>query len=246
MSVKLRSLFLTSNIVFLFITLFLLGNAGGSDSSRLRIVVSKLTDSQIPVISPADRLEIQIVFNSANLAHFPPSSRRAVKENGSIIVWPALEIKAENQDPEYFSKRPGPNVILKCFQIKGSQTLNVPIRIYTHGGGGESLSLSIDVLASQETRKAKINEYLRMIDEKLQTRPKSERNASDLQDSNLISYFESSLISNPPGSYQLQATYTEPEAFEEPIVSEPFSFEVSKGKDSMDLLKEKLLQKEKH
>lgn len=140
-----------------------------------------------------------------------------------------LEIKADNQHPDYWKDRVAPNLLVKVERVL-SDGGREPARIrLVSTGGGQSLnvhyrSVAIDILGSQEARLKRVREFVA-------------KNTPGVDGSAASAYLEPMLIANPPGRYEVTIEYKPATGiYAKQPLSRRFMVEVQDGPDTLDRL----------
>jgi hypothetical protein len=156
------------------------------------------------------------------------------------------EIQALNQAPDYFRNRPGPNIKLSIKRIVGNDRREVAFRVDSSGLGKDLavyyVDADVDILEDRTVRQRKAEQFV----EWMVSQPGGAAQSRLLQSGkgSLASYFESQYIHNPPGEYEIAATYTPTTAenWRGVLISTPCRIQAIDGGDFFDLLKEKLTE----
>jgi hypothetical protein len=140
------------------------------------------------------------------------------------------EVAARNQMPGYFDHHPGPNVELHVVRVDGTRRVDVPFGTYTSGSGAsvdtESTFVSVSIETGREAQMARLNDCV---------------TAAKL-DPKLVGYISESLVDNPPGTYEITATYraTAWGRGVPPITSPPLRVVVEDGPNQFQQMCERL------
>jgi hypothetical protein len=197
---------------------------------------------QSPVIlKRAERLEFQIQY--VTNAPYRPSRG---------IDYGPLSIRAVNQHPDFFKERPGPTVLLEVTQVGANERRLLPLRIFSsgqgYGNGLHYLSASIDILEPETVRQNRLNQFISQFKELAAASGFSGGNVMNesarLQ--GMQTYFDEAYIGNPPGLYNLKAVFQpDPAVAQGKTLTASALVTVLDGPDSLELLKQKLVEKKK-
>jgi hypothetical protein len=197
---------------------------------------------QSPVIlKRAERLEFQIQY--VTNAPYRPSRG---------IDYGPLSIRAVNQHPDFFKERPGPTVSLEVTRPGTNERELLPVRIFSsgqgYGNGVHYLSVSIDILEAQTIRQNRLNQFISQFRELAAASGFSGAGAMNesarLQE--MQTYFDEAYIGNPPGLYNLKAVFQpDPAVAQGRTLTASALVRVLDGPDSLELLKQKLVEKKK-
>ena len=141
-----------------------------------------------------------------------------------------LSVAAFNNEMNFGKK---PTIMIDVRRIEGERKEVVPIRLYSSGGGQKYTdyheSLSFHLLEPQETREKAIGDFFKK-EAARQGTPYPLLTQRQMEQTMEITapYFEPMYINNPPGLYEITATYVSegPEYWNGQLQSEPLKIRV--------------------
>jgi len=158
--------------------------------------------SSKPIRVPGNtRIDLNVVLDAGNLAE-------RIEQ---------LEIKADNQGPDYFKYRPPANIKLAVRRLTPQGKEDVSISVFSSGGGGtlnvEHIQVYLGIIVDATIREAKFREFFESnIACALKESPAPEIAAllnSPATIDNMIRYYQGSTMAYiAPGDYEITAYYT--------------------------------------
>jgi len=157
------------------------------------------------------------------------------------------EIRALNQHPEYFTRRPPPNIALTLHQIlldgRPGSGKDMPFRVNSPGGGKDLtiyyVNVDLDMLEERSVRLQRAEKFVAWMLAQVPADTQSHLLETASAKQRLIEHFEDSYINNPPGDYEITARYTPTteENWKGTLVSAPARLHVVNAGDFFDVIK---------
>jgi hypothetical protein len=159
------------------------------------------------------------------------------------------EIRALNQYPEYFTRRPPPNIVLTLNRIlPGGQPgsgKDMPFRVNSSGGGKDLtiyfVNVDLDMLEERAVRLQRAEQFVAWMLAQVPADTRSHMLETASARQRLVEHFEESYVNNPPGDYEITARYTPTTAenWKGTLVSAPVRLRVVNAGDFFDVIKAK-------